>query len=153
MISRKDEGGSGGGSERASGRLGPRAQSPPKPRRDRFVVPSRRERTNEKEVCVPASNAGGEVVVVPLCRGGAPAGADPEGNAFLWRRSGDSQDPSPPGDVGKSRRFASRGCSYCQENCQEEFEFRIPSLGLHNDDNLRKAMFCVTELRYTDKTE
>lgn len=36
-------------------------------------------------------------------RGSAFAGADPEGNAFLWRRSGDSQDPSPPGDVGKSR--------------------------------------------------
>ena len=49
-------------------------------------------------------NAGGKkwwwfrcVVVVHL------AGADPESNAFLWRHSGDSQDPSPLGDVGKSR--------------------------------------------------
>jgi len=42
------------------------------------------------------------VVVPPYC-GGAFAGANSKGNAFLWRRSGDSQDPSPPGDVGKSR--------------------------------------------------
>lgn len=56
---------------------------------------SRRER--EQEVVVV-------VVVVPRCRGGASVGAeDLEGNAFLWRRSGDSQDPSPHGDVGKSR--------------------------------------------------
>lgn len=44
-----------------------------------------------------------KAVIVSLCRGGASAGADPAGNAFLWRRSGDSQDPSLPGDVGKSR--------------------------------------------------
>lgn len=54
IISRKDDGGSGDDSERASGRdsghLGPRAQLVPTPRRDRFVMLSRE---NERErVCV-----------------------------------------------------------------------------------------------------
>lgn len=65
MISRKDEGGSGGDSERASGRLGPRAQSPPKPRRDRFVVPPLREETNEERVRRPRVSLRVECTVTP----------------------------------------------------------------------------------------
>lgn len=69
-------------------------------------------------------NAGGKkwwwfrcVVVVHL------AGADPEGNAFLWRHSGDSQDPSPPGDVGKSRSVLLHPRTRVQKNraCAESY--------------------------------
>lgn len=61
-------------------------------------------------------------MVVPLCRGGTSAGADPEGNAFLWRRSGDSQDPSPLGDVGKSRSvlLPRSRCSISMHACRAE---------------------------------
>ncbi|KYQ51736.1 hypothetical protein ALC60_09157, partial [Trachymyrmex zeteki] len=43
-------GGSGGDSERVPGRLSSRAQSPPKPRRDRFVGAVAGERTRKSGV-------------------------------------------------------------------------------------------------------
>lgn len=51
-----------------------------------------------------------------------PPAPDPEGNAFLWRRSGDSQDPSPLGDVGKSRSvlLPRSRCSISVHACRVE---------------------------------
>ncbi|KYN34834.1 hypothetical protein ALC56_10802 [Trachymyrmex septentrionalis] len=66
MISREDQGGSGGDSERVPGRLGPRAQSPPKPRRDRFVGAVAGERTR-KSALTRGARSGGDSAVSWWC--------------------------------------------------------------------------------------
>ncbi|EGI64793.1 hypothetical protein G5I_06983 [Acromyrmex echinatior] len=62
MISREDQGGSGGDSERVPGRLGPRAQSPPKPCRDRFVGAVAGEGTRKSALTRGARSGGGSAV-------------------------------------------------------------------------------------------